>query len=331
MAMQWAPLNVPLPRRRQTASILIWLLSIPILISVFLYLLFTPKYTPWILAYIVFIALDPTPETGGRRIMLVRKMKLWKWMKDYFPISLVKTADLDPTKNYLFGYHPHGIIGLGAWTNFGTEASNFSHQFPGINVRLLTLQTNFHMPFWREVLLSLGICSVSRRSCDNILNRGPGHSCMIVVGGASESLLAFPGTNDLVVKKRLGFIKVALRNGASLVPVFSFGENDLWNQVANPPGSLVRTFQVLFQKYLTFAPPLFFGRGIFQYNVGIMPFRRPVVSVVGRPIDCPKIENPSHEVIMLYQKRYLDALQEVYDQHKEQYAPKRKRDMRFIE
>lgn len=29
-------------------------------------------------------------------------------MKDYFPIALVKTADLDPSKNYVFGYHPHG-------------------------------------------------------------------------------------------------------------------------------------------------------------------------------------------------------------------------------
>jgi Diacylglycerol acyltransferase len=54
---------------------------------------------------------------------------------------------------------------------------------------------------------------------------------MIVVGGAAESLNAFPGTYNLVLKKRLGFIKLALRNGASLVPVLSFGENDLWDQV----------------------------------------------------------------------------------------------------
>jgi len=68
---------------------------------------------------------------------------------------------------------------------------------------------------------------VSRKSCINILAQGPGSAITIVVGGAAESLYAHPGTNDLTLKKRLGFIKVAIREGAQLVPVFSFGENDV--------------------------------------------------------------------------------------------------------
>jgi 2-acylglycerol O-acyltransferase 2 len=258
-------------------------------------------------------------------------------MRDFFPISLVKTVDLDPRKNYVFGYHPHGIISLGAWVNFATEANNFSSLFKGIDLRLLTLATNFNVPIAREVLLcilfnsALGICSVSRRSCDNILTKGPGHSLMIVVGGATESLYAFPGTIDLVVKKRFGFIKVALRTGASLVPVLSFGENDLWDQVPNPPGSLLRKFQQLFQKYMTFAPPVFHGRGIFTYNYGILPHRRQVVSVVGAPIDCPKIANPTVEQVREYQQKYMDGLQDIYDNYKEKYSPGAKKPLCFVE
>lgn len=95
--------------------------------------------------------------------------------------------------------------------------------------------------------MALGICSVSYRSCQNILrqgetslnlslsslklltplNKGPGSSLTIVVGGAAEALSAHPGTADLVLKRRLGFIKLAMREGADLVPVFSFGENDV--------------------------------------------------------------------------------------------------------
>ena len=102
---------------------------------------------------------------------------------------------------------------------------------------------------------------------------------MIVVGGASEALNAFPYTNDLVIKKRLGFIKVALRTGASLVPVFSFGENDIWDQVPNPKGSFIRYMQTVFQRYMSFSPPLFHGRGIFTYNFGFLPYRRPIFTV----------------------------------------------------
>jgi len=51
--------------------------------------------------------------------------------RDYFPMSLVKTEDLKPDKNYLFCYHPHGVISLGAVGNFCTEATAFSDKFPG--------------------------------------------------------------------------------------------------------------------------------------------------------------------------------------------------------
>jgi Diacylglycerol acyltransferase len=69
------------------------------------------------------------------------------------------------------------------------------------------------MPFYRDILLALGICSVSKRSCSNILKSGPGNAIAIVVGGAAESLSAHPGTADLTLRKRLGFIKLAIQHG----------------------------------------------------------------------------------------------------------------------
>ena len=116
--------------------------------------------------------------------------------------------------------------------------------------------------------MALGICSVSKKSCSNILKAGPGNAITIVVGGAAESLSARPGTADLTLRRRcvigffghsiyklcadvlhtafrLGFIKLSIQYGsdtasfhnhfkslplnssADLVPVFSFGENDV--------------------------------------------------------------------------------------------------------
>jgi len=40
-----------------------------------------------------------------------------------------------------------------------------------------------------------------------------------------QSLYAKPGANHLVLRRRRGFIKVALRTGVPLVPVYAFGEN----------------------------------------------------------------------------------------------------------
>lgn len=68
---------------------------------------------------------------------------------------------------------------------------------------------------------------------------------------------------------------------ASLVPVFAFGENDLFSQVNNPRGSWLRDIQLKIQKKVAFAPVLFHGRGIFQYTFGFLPHRKPV-NVVGK-------------------------------------------------
>ena len=64
-----------------------------------------------------------------------------------------------------------------------------------------------------------------------------------------------------------------------LVPVFSFGETDLYDQVHNPEGSLLRRMQELCRKLTGIAPVLPLGRGLFQYSFGIIPMRKSVYTV----------------------------------------------------
>ena len=64
-----------------------------------------------------------------------------------------------------------------------------------------------------------------------------------------------------------------------LVPCYSFGENELFGQYDNPVGSKTRRFQETFKKLSGFSPPFVHGRGIFNYNFGIMPFRKPITTI----------------------------------------------------
>ncbi|KAF0358388.1 diacylglycerol acyltransferase [Gigaspora margarita] len=326
-----APLNVPFIRRRQTAAVIIWIISLPATLCIFFILCTTIFFWPWIIAYSLFALFDIAPENGGRRYSFARYATFWKWYADYYPIKLIKEVDLDPSKNYIFGYHPHGVISVGAWTNFATEANDFSKKFPGITCRLLTLASNFNIPFYREFLMAQGVASVSRQSCDNILRKGPGHSIIIVIGGAGESLNARPGVYNLVLKRRLGFIKLAIRHGACLCPVFSFGENDIWEQADNPEGSKVWKFQKTLQKLSGWTMPLFHGRGVFNYDVGLLPHRRPITTVVGRPIEVKKIENPTEQDLLEVQKKYIDELFNIWNTYKDEYAKNRVSELTLIE
>lgn len=66
---------------------------------------------------------------------------------------------------------------------------------------------------------------------------------------------------------------------ASLVPVFSFGENDLYKQINNPKGSWLRTIQDAMYDSMGVALPLIYARGIFQHYFGIMPYRKLIYTV----------------------------------------------------
>lgn len=178
--------------------------------------------------------------------------------------------------------------------------------------------------------MALGMCSVSMKSCQSLLRQGPGSTLTIVVGGAAESLSAHPGTADLTLRRRLGFIKLAMRNGADLVPVFSFGENDIFEQIANDKGTTLYAIQKRFQKAFGFTLPLFHGRGIFNYSVGLMPYRHPIVSVVGAPIRIEVNANPSQEEMEAVQKEYIRELQKIWDDHKEKYARGRRGELRIV-
>ena len=71
------------------------------------------------------------------------------------------------------------------------------------------------------------------------------------------------------------------------MPVFSFGENDVFDQLMpNPEGTRLRSLQNRFKKMMGFSLPFFAGRGIFNYDYGFLPKRKRIVSV-GTPRALP--------------------------------------------
>jgi len=67
---------------------------------------------------------------------------------------------------------------------------------------------------YRDVLMSLGVIDVTRESLEYALTqKGAGHSVVIVVGGAAEILDTRFDSYVLTLKRRKGFIKLALQTG----------------------------------------------------------------------------------------------------------------------
>ncbi|XP_023320700.1 2-acylglycerol O-acyltransferase 1 [Eurytemora carolleeae] len=189
-----------------------------------------------------------------------------------------------------------------------------------MEARLLSLEGQFWIPGYRELFASSGACAATKRGMESLLGRPGGVISVLVVGGAPESLNSDKEKIRLVLKKRKGFIKLALRYGVNLVPTFSFGEAFIYGQIPNPEGSLVRRIQDYLQHIVGFAPVLFFGRGVFQYAYGIVPFRKPITLVVGKPILVQRVQNPSNEDIESLHSRYVSELTKLYSEYNPVYG-----------
>ncbi|XP_023139805.1 2-acylglycerol O-acyltransferase 3b [Amphiprion ocellaris] len=300
----------------EAISILQWVLSFLFLgvacIILMVYLMFTSLWPLSALSFAWLVVDWQTPERGGRRKTFVRKWRVWEHYRDFFPIKLVKTAELNPNKNYVLGCHPHGIMSAGAFACFSTDSCGFTEAFPGVRPTLAILAGLFRIPLFREYLMCADISPVSKPSLIHHLSkRGKGNAVVIIVGGAAESLASSPGVNTVVVKQRKGFVRVALEFGADLVPVYSFGENELFQQVVFSEGGLGRKLQDLFKKIMGFAPCLFVGE-----RFAFLPYRTPVTTVVGSPISVPKRATPTDEEVDHYHKLYMEGLSKLFHEHK---------------
>ena len=78
---------------------------------------------------------------------------------------------------------------MGAFANFGTEATDFEKKFPGITNTLLTLNSNFRLPLNKEYLQACGLASVSRRSCEALLYSPP---IPFLMAGATVQAVQLP-------------------------------------------------------------------------------------------------------------------------------------------
>ena len=182
-----------------------------------------------------------------------------------------------------------------------------------------------------------------------------GRGITIVVGGARESLDAQPHSLRLVLKRRKGFVKLAIRTGADLVPVLAFGgtllfqfpscvefrsantdfeihtENELYDQVQPEQHPLIHKAQLVIKKVLGFTVPLFHARGVFNYDVGMMPYRRPLNVVVGRPIKVQQASKPEEAYVDELHEVYVKELERIWEDWKDEFAVERTGELQIVE
>eukprot|EP01064_Diplonema_japonicum_P026903 TRINITY_DN3850_c0_g2_i1.p1 TRINITY_DN3850_c0_g2~~TRINITY_DN3850_c0_g2_i1.p1 ORF type:complete len:1333 (+),score=253.11 TRINITY_DN3850_c0_g2_i1:41-4039(+) len=238
---------------------------------------------------------------------------MWDLMGRYFGLS-VKTDKQDASKTLkeelmaqgplLFGFHPHGIYPFTCV--YGCLHSEWQEKV-GITPSVHAASVIFGPPMMRELVMMLGGRDVSRRALDLQLKQGG--AALLVPGGQAEMRESSSSSPHMtLVRKHKGFVRLAIQHGASLVPVFSFGEHELMDNIYLPE------IQKWFIRKLGFGYPHFpYGRMFLP-----VPRRRKVTLVVGRPIPVTRIEQPTQAEIDAVHLQYYTALKDMFERHKKE-------------
>lgn len=301
----------------------------------------------FLVGYWLYCIFETRTAQATQQPTLIRYMqnhlgRLWfvKWTAEYFQTQLIKTTDLPPTSTYIFSYHPHGVISMGASLALTTNGCDFDQVFPGIRRVCATLNVTFWAPIYRHWMLWLGCCSANKATLVGRLNNQ--ESLVLIPGGAVEALHAHPQTFVVAIQNRYGFLRLARETGAKPVPVLGFGENDVFQTIyhgqpttstptssktttSNDPStakkddtctdesnnkhSMLWKVQHRLYKHLTFSIPLWFH---------LVPKNEiPLTVVVGAPV-----EFPDQATLEECHAQYLQAVMDLYETHKDRYGYK---------
>jgi hypothetical protein len=263
---------------------------------------------------------------GGYNVKYLRNLNIWRHFRNYFPVKVVRTQELDNTKNYIIGVHPAGVLNVGSMSLFGTNSPDYQRNFAGITPHLVTNLNRFVFPITRELLLFSGISADDPKTFDWVLNnRGlwskRGQAMIVPLGSCEELVAQRPGQVKLFFKGRKDVIRAALKTGSSLVPCFQFGETELYgmNQSPCPQGGMISRCVQFVRNIMVLPLSILSSQTMNTECCGILPKSSGINVVFGRPIDLKKVDYPTEEQVQQVLEQYCKELENIFNEHKNRF------------
>ncbi len=101
----------------------------------------------------------------------------------------------------------------------------------GTLLRSLGDHSHGHVPLWRDVLKRGGMVLGTADNCDALM--AAGESILVFPGGGREVMRRKDEQYTLIWKKRLGFVRQAIKHGYDIIPFASLGADECYTVLAD--------------------------------------------------------------------------------------------------
>lgn len=218
-------------------------------------------------------------------------------------------------------FHPHGAFSASYFFHTMTDVTDFPDSLK--KGKKTVLRYLYWLPFGKEILDNLGAVPNYYKDMKKVLDSG--ENLFVIPGGIREmyecaATSGQKGVLRLKLKERTGVFRLALETGTPLVPVLSYGENELYSLLDFP---FLRKIQKWLEKFDLILPIPSFTSVQKWYSVLQGSFKNSILTVIGDSVEVEKKTNISSEDIELLKQKYMDVLQELYSKTKpENYSEK---------
>ena len=251
-----------------------------------------------------FILSALAPPVASRSFLLSWPFRHMPTFFNFSEVREISDADVQAliqARPVIFSIQPHGVFSFGGASAGVAWAQRWWHpkQIPTAAASSVMMT-----PLVKHVVGLFGVVDASNRSLTKWLSSG--RSAVLYIGGIAELFLVSQSEERLFARKRKGFIKLALRNGAEVVPVYFLGNTSVLSVVT---GALLRRIARATGVTLTW----FWGWG-----GTLIPRPNKIVGVLGTPLGIPAtpIAEPTQEQIDAFHDKYLAEVKRLFDTYK---------------
>jgi len=213
--------------------------------------------------------------------------------------SFTKNASED--KRYIFFEFPHGIFPLGQVLSTAVvDELSPNKRICGTGADVI-----FKFPFMRHFMAWIGTRPASRKSYTKIF--ADGHYPAVIPGGIAEMYLVSKTEEAVFIRKRRGTARVAIQEGAHIVPTFFFGNSKVFDSIGNSQDDWLAKVSRKLRASIMF----FYGRHYLP-----VPYRHPIHMVTGEIVEVTQKDNPTDEEIDEVLTRVIASIEKVYETKK---------------